>query len=139
MRESDLNTGKKSTAPKQKRLTRESSQLPVDICHLLFKEIERPSNMVKCDAKNVYDNKYRVNLYTRHYDDFHDIEKISLEKSYFCSLRGDELLFGTNYKGKIHWHSGVHFTMPKTVTNTEAHTFVAKEDDSPSATFSLKK
>ena len=79
MRESDINSKKKSTAPKQKRLTRETSQLPVDICSMIFKHVERPRNLVKCDAKNVYDNKYRVNIYTRHYDEFHDIEKINLE------------------------------------------------------------
>ena len=142
MRESDLNSGKKSTAPKQKRLTRESNALPVDICSMIFKHVDRPRNLVKCDAKNVYDNKYRVNIYTRHYDDFHDIEKTTLESSYFTILSGDELQFGTVYQGKIHWHSGVHFTLPKKeVTDNTPHIFTGKDADAAcsGANFSLRK
>jgi hypothetical protein len=141
MRESDINSKKKSTAPKQKRLTRETSQLPVDICSMIFKHVERPSNLVKCDAKNVYDNKYRVNIYTRHYDEFHDIEKINLESSYFAKLSGDELQFGTVYQGRVHWHSGVHFTLPKKVVDHTPHHFSGKDTDAAcsGANFSLRK
>lgn len=141
MRESDINSKKKSTAPKQKRLTRESSQLPVDICSMIFKHVERPRNLVKCDAKNVYDNKYRVNIYTRHFDEFQDIEKTLLAASYFTKLNGDELQFGTVYQGRVHWHSGVHFTLPKKVVDHTPHHFSGKDEDAvcSGANFSLKK
>lgn len=140
MRESDLKPTKISTAPKQKRVRRETERLPVDVCSLLFKEVDRPSNLVKCDAKNVYDNKYRVNLYTRHWDEVYQIERISLSNSFWCKVDNDQLLFGTHYDKQIHWHKSQHFTIPKKeVTDSSPHTFTAKENDSPSATFSLKK
>ncbi len=95
---------------------------------------------MKCDAKNVYDNKYRVNIYTRHWDDVYQIERISLSNSFWCKVDDDQLLFGTHYAGKCHWHKNQHFTLPKKeVTDSSTHTFTAKENDSPSATFSLKK
>ena len=140
MRESDLKSARSSTAPKQKRVKRESDHLPVDVCSLLFKEVDRPTNLVKCDAKNVYDNKYRVNIYTRHWDDVYQIERISLSNSFWCKVDNDQLLFGTHYAGKCHWHKDQHFVLPKKeTTDSTPHTFTAKENDSPSATFSLKK
>jgi len=140
MRESDLKSARSSTAPKQKRVKRESERLPVDVCSLLFKEVDRPTNLVKCDAKNVYDNKYRVNIYTRHWDDVYQIERISLSNSFWCKVDNDQLLFGTHYDKQIHWHKTQHFTLPKKeVKDKSTHTFTAKENDSPSATFSLKK
>lgn len=33
------------------------------ICDLLFQQVEKPKNLVTCKAINVYDNKYRINVY----------------------------------------------------------------------------
>ncbi len=63
----------------------------VDICTLLFKQRERPKNLEACKAINVYDNKYRINVYTRSYDDFWDIDKVRITQSYFAKLDGDNL------------------------------------------------
>tara|TARA_R100000278_G_scaffold87413_1_gene66777 strand:+ start:661 stop:903 length:243 start_codon:yes stop_codon:yes gene_type:complete len=63
----------------------------VDICTLLFKQRERPKNLEVCKAINVYDNKYRINVYTRSYDDFWDIDKVRITQSYFAKLEGDNL------------------------------------------------
>ena len=65
--------------------------LPVDVCQLLFKQIEKPENLETCKAVNVYDNKYRINVYTRSHDDFWDVDKVRITQSYFCHLNGAEL------------------------------------------------
>ena len=121
-----------------KNLTRNMS-LPVDVCDLLFKEIDKPKNFEKCDAKSTYSNHYRVNIYTREYDTLHHIDRIRLSDSYLCAIDGKELLFGTVYQQKVHWHKSPHFTIPKSAPkNSGTHTFT-KSDQDHGATFSLKK
>ena len=121
-----------------KNLTRNMS-LPVDVCDLLFKEIDKPKNFEKCDAKSTYSNHYSVNIYTREYDDLHHIDRIRLSDSYLCAIEGKELLFGTVYQQKVHWHKSPHFTIPKSAPkNSGTHTFT-KSDQDHGATFSLKK
>jgi len=62
-----------------------------DICDLLWKQVDKPNNLEDCRAINVYDNKYRINVYTRSYDEFHDLDKVRITQSYFCRLDGDQL------------------------------------------------
>lgn len=62
-----------------------------DVCGLLFKQIKKPDNFEMCKAINVYDNKYRVNVYTRSYDEFWQIDKVRITQSYFAKLDGDTL------------------------------------------------
>lgn len=66
--------------------------LVMDICDLLWKQIERPKNLETCKAINVYDNKYRINVYTRSHDEIYDIDKIRITQSYFAKLEGEELV-----------------------------------------------
>ena len=73
-------------------MTRKKQDAPmVDICHLFFKQLERPKNLEACKAVNVYDNKYRINVYTRSHDDFYDIDRVRITQSYFAKLEGDSL------------------------------------------------
>lgn len=60
-----------------------------NVCGLLFDQIDRPKNLEKCWAINVYSNKYRVNLYTKSYDDFWDVDRVRITESYFCRLSDD--------------------------------------------------
>jgi hypothetical protein len=62
-----------------------------DVCALLFKQIEKPKNFEMCKAINIYDNKYRINVYTRIYDEIYDLEKKRITQSYFAKLNGDNL------------------------------------------------
>jgi len=62
-----------------------------DICSMLFQQIEKPKNFELCKAINVYDNKYRINVYTRIYDEVYDLEKKRITHSYFAKLNGDKL------------------------------------------------
>lgn len=65
--------------------------LEFDICDLLFKEIDKPKNLVHCKAVNVYDNKYRINLYTKRHDPLYDLDRIRITESYFCRLKEGKL------------------------------------------------
>jgi hypothetical protein len=60
---------------------------PDDVCDMLFQQIEKPSNFKMCRAFNVYDNKYRINVYT--HEVIHDIESQRISQSYFAKLAGD--------------------------------------------------
>ena len=55
----------------------------MDVC-LLWERVEKPKNLEVCKAINVYDNKYRVNVYTRSYDEFWDVDKVRITQS--CSV-----------------------------------------------------
>lgn len=66
--------------------------LVMDICDLLWKQVERPKNLETCKAINVYDNKYRINVYTRSHDEIYDIDRIRITQSYFAKLEGEELV-----------------------------------------------
>ena len=70
---------------------KQNMSLPVDVCQLLFKQIDKPKNLETCRAINVYDNKYRVNVYTRSHCPIYDIDKVRITQSYFCHLNGEDL------------------------------------------------
>jgi|TARA_B100001094_G_scaffold331645_1_gene400706 hypothetical protein len=36
------------------------------ICDLLIKRIGRPKNLIMCKAINLWDNRYRINVYTKY-------------------------------------------------------------------------
>jgi len=57
------------------------------ICTLLFQQVEKPSNFKMCKAINVYDNKYRINVYT--HEVINDIQSQRISQSYFAKLAGD--------------------------------------------------
>lgn len=63
----------------------------VDPCNMLFKQVEKPKNLEMCKAVNVYDNNYRINIYTRKRDPIYDIDRIRISQSYFCKIVDDKL------------------------------------------------
>jgi len=70
----------------QMKETKESIRTD-DICDILFQQIDKPSNYKMCRAFNVYDNKYRINVYT--HEVVNDIESQRISQSYFAKLAGD--------------------------------------------------
>ena len=64
----------------------------VDVCSMIMKQVEKPEGFDRCKAINVYDNRYRINVYTRTHDEIHDIDKVRITQSYFAQLDGDELV-----------------------------------------------
>lgn len=63
----------------------------MDICDLLWEQVDKPKNLETCRAINVYDNKYRINVYTRSHDELYDLDRVRITQSYFCRLDGDTL------------------------------------------------
>jgi hypothetical protein len=55
-----------------------------DVCCLLFRQVEKPEHYMMCKAMNVYDNKYRINVYTKHEED--GLFKQRISNSYFTKL-----------------------------------------------------
>lgn len=64
----------------------------VDVCDLLWKQVDKPKNLEDCRAINVYDNKYRINVYTKSHCPIYDIDKVRITQSYFARLDGEELV-----------------------------------------------
>lgn len=64
----------------------------LDVCELLFQQVEKPDHLERCKAVNVYDNRYRINLYTKTYDKTYDVYRIKIAKSYFAHLNDGELV-----------------------------------------------
>jgi hypothetical protein len=51
------------------------------VCLELLNKVGKPDNFLLCKAMNVFDDKYRVNIYTRRMVE--GIEGVSISKSYF--------------------------------------------------------
>ena len=60
-----------------------------EVCDVLLNKVGKPKDMVMCKAINVYDNRYRVNIYTRRYVD--NIEGLSISASYFVNYNNKKL------------------------------------------------
>lgn len=59
------------------------------VCKQVLDQVGTPSGYLFSRALNVYDNKYRVNIYTRRMVD--DLEGMSISQSYFVRLDGDNV------------------------------------------------
>jgi hypothetical protein len=61
------------------------------VCKEILKQVGEPDNYFMCKGMNVYDNRYRVNVYVR--EDIEDLtgHKLYIKDSYFCKLEDDEV------------------------------------------------
>jgi hypothetical protein len=50
-------------------------------CDVIFKYVEKPKDYLMCKSINVYDDRWRVNVYSKRY--VHDIEGRYISQSYF--------------------------------------------------------
>ena len=64
----------------------------VDVCSMLLQQVPKPARYEMCRAINVYDNRYRINIYAKEYDSIYDIDKRKIAQSYFCHLEDAETL-----------------------------------------------
>lgn len=55
------------------------------VCDILLNQISKPENFYTCKAINVYDDKYRVNIYSKNND------SIRISESYFVKYDGKDL------------------------------------------------
>lgn len=59
------------------------------ICDKLFSMVGRPKNTVMCKAINLYDNRYRINVYTEHESENLTYRRISY--SCFAKIHDKEI------------------------------------------------
>lgn len=60
-----------------------------DVCEKILKKVGKPENFLMCKALNVYDDKYRINIYTKRWVE--GIEGRTISQSYFCKYDGNNL------------------------------------------------
>lgn len=60
-----------------------------DVCTKVIDEVGKPEHYLMCKAMNVFDDKYRVNIYTKRWVD--NIEGMSISQSYFVRYNKDGL------------------------------------------------
>jgi hypothetical protein len=70
--------------PKPEEFPSRKVSEPVDVCCLLFKQVQKPQNYMMCKAMNIYENKYRINVYTKFEEDGFIKQRIS--NSYFAKV-----------------------------------------------------
>lgn len=63
--------------------------MDMQIEHLLFKQVEKPKDYLMTKIINVYDNRYRVNIYCETEED--NLVKKRICASYFCHYNKDNL------------------------------------------------
>lgn len=60
-----------------------------DIKDMLFKQVERPKGLLSVRAINVFDNRYRINLWVQHEED--GLTKTKIGASYFAVIDDEGL------------------------------------------------
>lgn len=56
-------------------------------CDVIFDHVEKPRGFLFCKSINVFDDRWRVNIYSRRYVD--DIEGKYISQSYFVKFNQD--------------------------------------------------
>ena len=56
-------------------------------CDVIFNHVEKPSDYIFCKSMNVYDDRWRVNIFSKKMVD--GIEGKYISKSYFTHFNGD--------------------------------------------------
>ena len=59
------------------------------VCKEVLDQVGKPDNFHMCKGLNVYDNRYRVNIFVK--EEVEDItgHKLYISNSYFCKLEDD--------------------------------------------------
>ena len=62
-----------------------------EVCDKLLSKVGKPDNYYMCKGMNVYDDRYRVNVYVK--EDIKDLtgHKLYIKNSYFCRYNGTDL------------------------------------------------
>lgn len=56
---------------------------------LLYQQVKRPKNLTRTKITNVFENRYRINIYSQVEEN--GFEKQKITGSYFAKLNGDKL------------------------------------------------
>lgn len=63
--------------------------MDLEIESLLFKQVEKPKHYLMTNIINVWENRYRINVYTEFEED--NLIKRKIENSYFCHYEPGKL------------------------------------------------
>jgi len=58
--------------------------MELEIESLLFKQVDKPKNHLMTKIINVWENRYRINVYTEIFDETIQLTKRKISASYFC-------------------------------------------------------
>jgi len=58
--------------------------MDLEIESLLFKQVEKPKHYWMTKIINVFDNRYRINVYIEFFDEIDRLMKRKIHSSYFC-------------------------------------------------------
>ena len=61
------------------------------VCNEVLEQVGKPDNYYMCKAMNVYDDRYRVNVFVRESVEDHTGHKLYIKDSYFCKLEDDKV------------------------------------------------
>lgn len=67
----------------------------------MFKQVEKPDNFLMTKIINVYDNRYRINVYIEFEED--NLTKKRIASSYFCHHNPGSLKIIPNPEKKLKW------------------------------------
>jgi len=62
----------------------------MNIENMLFKQVPKPKNHLMTKVIKLWDNRYRINVYTETNED--NLVKRKISSSYFCHLNDDKLV-----------------------------------------------
>jgi hypothetical protein len=65
--------------------------MDLEIESLLFKQVEKPKHHLMTKIHNVWENRYRINVYTEIFDTTIQLTKRKISASYFCHYSPDNL------------------------------------------------
>jgi hypothetical protein len=65
--------------------------MELEIESLLFKQVEKPKHHLMTKIINVWENRYRINVYTEVFDETIQLTKRKISASYFCHYSPDKL------------------------------------------------
>lgn len=59
----------------------------IEPCDVIFNYVDKPNNFLMCKNVNVYDDRWRINIYSKRYVD--DIEGKCISASYFVQFNSN--------------------------------------------------
>lgn len=65
--------------------------MDMEIESLLFKQVVKPKNYLMLKIHKLWDNRYRINVYTESYDKTDTLTKRHIDSSYFCHYETGKL------------------------------------------------
>ena len=72
--------------------------MDIEIESLLFKQVEKPKQFLMTKIINIFDNRYRINVYIEIFED--NLIKKRIHSSYFCHYKPGSLVIISDTDGE---------------------------------------